>query len=76
MKALGSLCERFVFVGGCATGLLLTVDAGPPVRATRDVDVIVEVLSLVEYHDLERQLERAGCLLTFPATGPARHVYR
>jgi predicted nucleotidyltransferase len=60
VKALGPLCERFVFVGGCATGLLLTADAGPPVRATRDVDVIVEVLSLVEYHELERQLERAG----------------
>lgn len=60
VKALGPLCERFVFVGGCAAGLLLTANAGPPVRATRDVDVIVEVLSLVEYHDLERQLERAG----------------
>jgi predicted nucleotidyltransferase len=60
VNALGPLCERFVFVGGCATGLLVTVGGGPPVRATRDVDVIVEVLSLVEYHDLERQLERAG----------------
>jgi predicted nucleotidyltransferase len=58
--ALGQLCERFVFVGGCVTGLLVTAAAGPPVRATRDVDVIVEVLSLVEYHKLERQLERAG----------------
>lgn len=58
--ALGPLCEQFVFVGGCATGLLITSDAGPPVRATQDVDVVVEVLSLVEYHGLERQLERAG----------------
>jgi hypothetical protein len=31
-----------VFVGGCATGMLLTDPAASPVRATFDVDVIVE----------------------------------
>jgi predicted nucleotidyltransferase len=30
------------------------------VRATQDVDAIVEVFSLFEYHSLERQLERSG----------------
>ena len=29
-------------------------------RTTRDVDVIVEIVSLGEYHTLERQLEQAG----------------
>jgi predicted nucleotidyltransferase len=58
--ALGPMCERFVFVGGCATGLLVTDIAAAPVRATRDVDVIVEVLTLADYHALERDLERAG----------------
>jgi hypothetical protein len=50
------------FVRACAAtrGLPTAYDAGPPVRATRDVDVIVEVLTLMEYHDLEHQLERAG----------------
>ncbi len=60
VTALGPLCPRFVFVGGCVTGLLITEAATPPVRSTRDVDVIVEVVSLGEYHTLERQLERAG----------------
>lgn len=59
-RALGPLCERFVFIGGCATGLLVTDPAASPVRATRDVDVVVEVASLVGYHALERQLEQAG----------------
>jgi hypothetical protein len=36
--ALGPLRERFVFVGGCTTGMLLTDIAAAPVRATRDVD--------------------------------------
>ncbi len=59
-RALGPLCNRFVFVGGCATGLLVTDPAASPVRATRDVDVVVEVATLGDYHALERQLEEAG----------------
>jgi len=58
--ALGPLSDRFVYVGGCATGLLLTDSASAPVRATQDVDVIVEVLSLQEYHSLEHMLEERG----------------
>lgn len=58
--ALGPLCDRFVFVGGCATGLLVTDPAASPVRTTRDVDVVVEVASLAGYHALERQLQEAG----------------
>lgn len=60
VAALGSLCPRFVFIGGCVTGLLITEAGAPPVRTTRDVDVIVEVVSLGEYHTMERQLEQAG----------------
>ncbi len=60
VRALGALRDRFVFVGGCATGMLLTDVAAAPVRATQDVDVIVEVLTLADYHALERELERAG----------------
>jgi len=58
--ALGDLCGRFVFVGGCAAGLLITDRAASPVRATRDVDVVVEVVSLVQYHTIEHQLEQGG----------------
>jgi predicted nucleotidyltransferase len=58
--ALGPLRDRFVFVGGCATGMLVTDVAAAPVRVTRDVDVIVEVLTLADYHALERELEKAG----------------
>ena len=59
-NSLGPLCEQLVFVGGCVTGLLITETAAPPVRATKDVDAIVEILSLTEYHALERQLENEG----------------
>ncbi len=38
----------------------MTDVAAAPVRATQDVDVIVEVLTLADYHALERELEKAG----------------
>lgn len=36
-SALGVFRERVVFLGGCATGLLLTDPAAPVIRTTRDV---------------------------------------
>lgn len=38
---LGQISDRLVFLGGCATGLLLTDPAAPRIRVTRDVDAIV-----------------------------------
>src|SRR3981081_2667018 len=59
VRALGKLESRFVFVGGCATGVLVPESASAPVRATKDVDVIVEVMTLVDYHALEDELAQA-----------------
>ena len=59
-NALGELTKRMVFVGGCATGLLITDSARPPVRTTQDVDVIAAVTSIAGYYDLEKDLRRAG----------------
>ena len=50
VNALGALANDMVFIGGCATGLLITDLAAPVIRATKDVDVITEVASLMEYH--------------------------
>ncbi|MGZ8218392.1 hypothetical protein [Methylomagnum sp.] len=57
---LGGLAERMVFLGGCATGLLLTDPAAPAPRPTQDVDVITEVLSLADYYRLADHLREAG----------------
>jgi predicted nucleotidyltransferase len=57
---LGRMAEKMAFVGGCATGLLLTDPAASPVRATLDVDVIVEVATLTRYHWLSDQLRQLG----------------
>jgi predicted nucleotidyltransferase len=57
---LGPLADRMVFLGGCATTLLLTDPGAPEVRPTRDVDVITEVGSLAEYYRLADELRAAG----------------
>ena len=57
---LGPLSEKMVFLGGCATGLLLTDPAAPPVRVTLDVDVIVEVTSYLDYQKLGKKLRGRG----------------
>jgi len=57
---LGPLADAMVVLGGCATGLLLTDSAAAPVRATLDVDAIVEVASLLDYHKLAEKLRIRG----------------
>ena len=57
---LGALRESLVFVGGCATGLLVTAPRAQPIRMTLDVDLVAEVATLAAYHELERQFERLG----------------
>ena len=44
-----------MFVGSCATGLLVTEVDAAAVRATQDVDVIAEVLTLTDYYALEHE---------------------
>lgn len=60
VEQLGPLTNELVFVGGCATGLLISDAAAPPVRPTQDVDAITEVASLSDYHRLSAALRRHG----------------
>ncbi|QLQ32211.1 MAG: hypothetical protein HZT40_12135 [Candidatus Thiothrix singaporensis] len=60
VEQLGELADEMVFLGGCATGLLITDPAAPPIRVTRDVDAIVQVLTLADYHQLETRLRAHG----------------
>lgn len=57
---LGDLTDEMVLLGGCATGLLISDKAAPPIRETRDVDAIVRVGSLAAYHQLSQRLRAKG----------------
>lgn len=60
VQRLGLLADDMVFLGGCATGLLINDMAAPPIRITRDVDVITELASLADYYRLSTQLRDHG----------------
>ena len=57
---LRPVLEEFVFVGGCATGLLVTDPAAGGVRPTTDVDVITEASSYGGYNALADRLRELG----------------
>ncbi len=58
--SLGPLREKVVFLGGAATGFHITDTAASQIRPTKDVDMIIEVASRVEWHRLEESLRELG----------------
>lgn len=58
--ALGEIREELVFVGGCASGLLLDEATATDVRATQDVDAIVEATTLAQFYRVEDRLPACG----------------
>jgi len=60
VQQLGGIVDELVFVGGCATGLLITDPAAAPVRATVDVDAIAQVLSRAEDYQFAEKLKEKG----------------
>jgi hypothetical protein len=58
--AIGDLCNEIVFVGGSVAGLLLTDAIADGVRATKDVDAVVEATTLSQYHQAEKKLAVSG----------------
>tara|TARA_R110002110_G_C13469307_1_gene719837 strand:- start:6563 stop:7276 length:714 start_codon:yes stop_codon:yes gene_type:complete len=57
---LGDLVGQVVFVGGATIGFLLTEEGAPDVRETMDVDFIVEILNLADYHVFSKKLRALG----------------
>jgi hypothetical protein len=58
--ALGHLLAEVVFVGGATVELWITDPGAPPVRPTKDVDVVVEVTSRSAFYDFEARLRAQG----------------
>ncbi len=59
-RALKELCESLVFVGGCATGLLVTTVRAHNIRVTEDVDVVTKAATVGAYHEVEARLTARG----------------
>jgi len=74
-ERLGPLRSKVVFLGGSATGFHITDKAEPEIRATKDVDIIVEVASIVAYHGLEKTLMELGFYQKIHEDGPICRWY-
>lgn len=59
-QRLDALCEQAVFVGGATVPLYLTAANAPSARPTKDVDIIVEIATRVEYYRFADQLRERG----------------
>jgi hypothetical protein len=60
VEKLAPLLNRIAFVGGCATGLLVTDPAADPVRRTLDVDAIIAVAPYGALISLEESPRQCG----------------
>lgn len=58
-EALGDLREEVVFIGGAVAGLLITDPLAESVRATRDVDAVVEA-ARAQFHHVEERVAARG----------------
>ena len=58
--ALDELSPEVVFVGGASIELWITDPAAPPVRPTKDVDVVVEVVTRTDFYAFEARLRGKG----------------
>ncbi len=55
------LCNRMAFVGGCVTGLLVSDPiVRETIRATKDIDLIVDVIGFADYVRLQESLRKRG----------------
>lgn len=59
-SALGDLLPHVTFVGGSTTVLLVDEAAHHGIRKTDDVDVIIDVATLVEYQKFSKRLRQLG----------------
>jgi len=57
---LEPILGELVFVGGCATALLITDNAAADVRPTFDVDAIAEITSYAAYAEFSDRLRKLG----------------
>jgi hypothetical protein len=74
-EALGDLREQVVFVGGAVAGLLVTDPMAEGVRATRDLDAVVEA-ARVQFRRIETRIAERGFTQDMTSDVICRWVHR
>ncbi len=65
-QALGPLVNEVVFVGGTIPALLVTDPAAPPIRPTKDVDIVVDSRTIGRHASFEEKLRGRGFQIAAP----------
>ncbi|HEY0308917.1 MAG TPA: hypothetical protein VGB94_12215 [Acidobacteriaceae bacterium] len=60
VRKLVPFLDEIVFVGGITLGLLITDKASAPIRGTKDVDVIAEIVTYADYIAFSERLRAAN----------------
>lgn len=74
-EALGDLRDRVVFLGGAVAGLLVTDPVAEGVRATRDIDAVIEA-GRANFHRVEAQVSARGFTRDMDSAVICRWVHR
>lgn len=69
-NSLEELVEEVVFVGGCATPLLVEEYAQPEARMTDDVDFVIEAVVTPDYHRFAGKMRDKGFRENVHGNGP------
>ncbi len=59
-RKLGKLNDEVIYLGGCSTALFINDSLSLDVRLTKDVDCIVDIVSLQKYYQFGKKLEKQG----------------
>lgn len=59
-RALGELVDDVVFIGGCATPLLVEEAAQPDARMTEDVDFVIQAAAYGDYQQFAERIRAKG----------------
>lgn len=76
-KGLGEMINEIVFVGGSVAELYADDVALSDIRATLDVDCVIEISSQMNYYDLEKRLREKGFSNDMTSGAPiCRWIYK
>lgn len=64
------LLEDIVFVGGAVAELLFSNPSLVKVRMTKDVDIIISIVTRKEYYKLENELRKRNCFQRMQESDP------
>ena len=73
--ALGDLNEQVVYVGGAVAGLYADDAGAPEVRPTKDIDIVLEIVSLAGLENVRQQLAARNILVASQETVMCRYSY-